>query len=43
MVQFNGEYKQEKCENIDAYLAAVGMPWIARKTAGNITPALGRK
>jgi len=40
MVQFTGEYKQEKQENIDAYLTAVGMPWIARKTAGNITPAL---
>ena len=43
MVQFTGEYKQEKQENIDAYLTAVGMPWIARKTAGNITPALGSK
>ena len=41
MVQFAGSYTHVKAENVDAYMAAIGVPWIARKAAAAVTPALG--
>ena len=41
MVQFAGSYIHVKAENVDAYMAAIGVPWIARKAAAAVTPALG--
>ena len=41
MVQFSGSYTHVKAENVDAYMAAIGVPWIARKAAAAVTPALG--
>merc|ERR1712045_199689 len=40
MVQFAGSYTHVKAENVDAYMAAIGVPWIARKAAAAVTPAL---
>lgn len=40
MVQFSGSYTHVKAENVDAYMAAIGVPWIARKAAAAVTPAL---
>ncbi|XP_014662151.1 PREDICTED: cellular retinoic acid-binding protein 2-like [Priapulus caudatus] len=33
MEQFTGKWKQERAENLDEYLTARGVPWIARKAA----------
>ena len=41
MVQFAGSYTHVKADNVDAYMAAIGVPWIARKAAAAVTPALG--
>ena len=41
MADVNGKYVQEKAENVDAYMEAIGVPWLIRKTAANITPSLG--
>ena len=41
MVTFNGTYVNEKSENVDEYMAATGMPWIARKAAGSASINLG--
>ena len=41
MVIFNGTYVNEKSENVDEYMAATGMPWIARKAAGSASINLG--
>ena len=41
MVQFAGSYIHVKAENVDAYMAAIGVPWIARKAAAAVNPALG--
>jgi len=40
MADVNGKYVQEKAENVDAYMEAIGVPWLIRKTAANITPSL---
>lgn len=35
MDKFMGKWKQEREENLDAFLAAKGVPWFARKMAGS--------
>ena len=40
MVQIVGSYVHEKSEDFEAYLAAVGLPWIARKAAANTSPSI---
>jgi len=40
MVTIDGVYKEESNENVDAYLAALGAPWIARKAAGLVSPTI---
>ena len=42
MVQTSGKYEQTGSENIDAYMSAIGVPWIAKKAASAITPSLGK-
>ena len=41
VVTVEGVYKEESNENVDAYLSAIGLPWIARKAAGLMSPTLG--
>ena len=41
VVTFDGVYKEESNENVDAYLSAIGVPWVARKAAGLLSPTLG--
>ena len=41
VVTVEGFYKEESNENVDAYLSAIGVPWIARKAAGLMSPTLG--
>lgn len=41
MVIIDGVYREESNENVDAYLAALGLPWIARKAAGLVSPTVG--
>ena len=40
MVQVIGSYVHEKSEDFEAYLAAVGLPWIARKAAAKTSPTI---
>ena len=40
MVQIQGVYLHEKSEDFEPYLAAVGLPWIARKAAANTSPTI---
>ena len=41
VVTVEGVYKEESNENVDAYLSAIGVPWIARKAAGLVSPTVG--
>merc|ERR1712062_802615 len=40
VVTVEGFYKEESNENVDAYLSAIGVPWIARKAAGLMSPTI---
>ena len=40
MVQIDGTFVHEKSEDFEAYLAAIGLPWIARKAAANTSPTV---
>ena len=42
MVEIEGIYKEESNQNVEAYLSALGVPWIARKAAGLISPTIGK-
>ena len=41
VVTVEGVYREESNENVDAYLSAIGVPWIARKAAGLVSPTIG--
>ena len=41
VVTVEGVYKEESNENVDAYLSAIGVSWIARKAAGLVSPTVG--
>merc|ERR1711970_468202 len=40
MVQAEGTYVHEKSEGLEAYLGAIGVPWVARKAAANTSPTI---
>ena len=40
MVQIEGTYVHEKSEGLEAYLGAIGVPWVARKAAANTSPTI---
>eukprot|EP00091_Calanus_sinicus_P005514 TRINITY_DN1595_c0_g1_i2.p1 TRINITY_DN1595_c0_g1~~TRINITY_DN1595_c0_g1_i2.p1 ORF type:complete len:149 (+),score=45.26 TRINITY_DN1595_c0_g1_i2:46-447(+) len=40
MVQIDGSYVHQKSEDFEAYLSAVGLPWVARKAAANTSPTV---
>merc|ERR1711909_241138 len=40
MVQIEGTYVHEKSEGLEAYLGAMGVPWVARKAAANTSPTI---